>query len=203
MLSGGEQLSRPADNSAVPADPQENLRLQNQIIAEKVASYEAYNQISNALFIRNLQVYFARKRWPVQRTKLPHSLSISRMGWYWAANMYLNSQADAVAAGSVRIAEVNVKRFLDFEMPHVANLYEDIIYFPDLSSAQRVIESYDIDAFRDGIHWRYLQFALEELGGRVAMPADPFALELLAEAVANAGVLMLRLAGRSAIEGIA
>ena len=82
-------------------------------------------------------------------------------------------------------------------MPHVANLYEDIIYFPDLSSAQRVvIESYDIDAFRDsGIHWRYLQFALEELGGRVAMPADPFALELLAEAVANAGVLMLRLAG--------
>lgn len=199
LLSGGEQLQvAPADNSAVPADPQENLRLQNQIIAEKVASYEAYNQISNALFIRNLQVYFARKRWPGSEDEAAAFTEHFQNGLVaWAANMYLNSQADAVAAGSVRIAEVNVKRFLDFEMPHVANLYEDIIYFPDLSSAQRVvIESYDIDAFRDsGIHWRYLQFALEELGGRVAMPADPFALELLAEAVANAGVLMLRLAG--------
>ena len=99
LLSGGEQLQvAPADNSAVPADPQENLRLQNQIIAEKVASYEAYNQISNALFIRNLQVYFARKRWPGSEDEAAAFTEHFQNGLVaWAANMYLNSQADAVA----------------------------------------------------------------------------------------------------------
>ena len=199
LLGGSEQfVAAPPGQRGLPAELKENLRLQNQIIEEKVASYLEYNQISNALFIRNLQVYFARKRWPASDDEATAFTTQFQNGLVaWTANMYLSTQADAEASGSMRIEEVNIKRFLDFEMPHEANPYEDIIYFPALPSAQQVvIESYDIDAFRDsGIHWRYLQFALNELGERVAMPADPFALELLTEAVANAGVLMLRLAG--------
>jgi hypothetical protein len=200
-LLGGSEQSEVASPSqrGVPAELQENLRLQNQVIEEKVASYLAYNQVSNALFIRNLQVYFARKRWPASDDKAAAFTAQFQNGLVaWAANMYLSAQADAEASGSMRIEEINIKRFLDYEMAHEANPYEDITYFPALPSAQQVvIESYDIDAFRDsGIHWRFLQFALDELGDRVAMPADPFALELLTEAVANAGVLMLRLAGK-------
>jgi len=199
LLGGSKQseVGSPGQRG-VPTELQENLRLQNQIIEEKVASYLAYNQISKALFIRNLQVYFARKRWPASDDEAAAFTTQFQNGLVaWTANMYLSTQADAEASGSARIKEVNIKRFLDFEMAHEANPYEDIIYFPALPSAQQVVvESYDIDAFRDsGIHWRYLQFALDELGERVKMPADPFALELLTEAVANAGVLMLRLAG--------
>lgn len=41
-----------------------DLTLLHSIIKQKVASYAAYNNISNQLFVRNLQVYFARNRWP-------------------------------------------------------------------------------------------------------------------------------------------
>lgn len=63
-----------------------------------------------------------------------------------------------------------------------------------------VIESYDMDSFRDsGLHWRYLQFALEDPSFKAQLGADPFAAELLAENIAQFGVLMLRIAGQHAI----
>ena len=85
------------------------------------------------------------------------------------------------------------KRFL----PHVTNEYEDVIFFPRLGRGEQIaIESYDIDAFRDsGIHWHYLGSALDDLADPALPDADPFGAELLAEYVAQFGVLVLRMAG--------
>ncbi len=41
-----------------------DFKVINSVIRQKIASYEAYNEISMPVFIRNLQVYFARFRWP-------------------------------------------------------------------------------------------------------------------------------------------
>ena len=46
-----------------------NLALIRKIIKQKVESYAAYNKISEQLFIRNLQVYFARLSWPKDKSK--------------------------------------------------------------------------------------------------------------------------------------
>ena len=77
------------------------------------------------------------------------------------------------------------------------NEYEDAQFFPKLPADQQVaIESYDMDAFRDsGTHWRYLQFVLEEPDFAGTLEPDPFAAELLAEHIAQFGVLVLRVTG--------
>lgn len=40
------------------------LTVLHSIIDQKVASYKQYNQVSNQLFIRNLQVFLSKNRWP-------------------------------------------------------------------------------------------------------------------------------------------
>lgn len=167
-------------------------------VAEKIRAYAEFNQISNALFIRNLQVYFARKRWPESSAEAQAFREKYTAGLVaWTRNLYDSVQNYVLSEGRNLIGERDVQAFLKNEMPTRANPYEDIIFFPDLGRDQQItIESYDIDAFRDsGVHWRYLEFAFKDLGPKVLLPADPFALELISEAIANAGVLMFRLAG--------
>ncbi|NBT30188.1 MAG: VCBS repeat-containing protein, partial [Gammaproteobacteria bacterium] len=148
--------------------------------------------------IRNLQVYFARKRWPESSAEAQAFREKYTAGLVaWTRNLYDSVQNYVLSEGRNLIGERDVQAFLKNEMPTRANLYEDIIFFPNLGRDQQItIESYDIDAFRDsGVHWRYLEFAFKDLGPKVLLPADPFALELISEAIANAGVLMFRLAG--------
>ena len=132
LLGGSEQFEAASPGQrGVPAELQENLRLQNQIIEEKVASYLEYNQISNALFIRNLQVYFARKRWPASDDEATAFTTQFQNGLVaWTANMYLSTQADAEASGSMRIEEVNIKRFLDLKCPMKRILMRTSFTFP-------------------------------------------------------------------------
>ena len=97
------------------------------------------------------------------------------------------------------IREADVHGYVQQVLPHKANVYEDIIFFHLPKSDQVIIEAYDIDAFRDsGIHWRYLQYAIDDTPS-ITLEADAFALELLTESIANAGVLMLRLAGEESL----
>jgi hypothetical protein len=54
-----------------------------------------------------------------------------------------------------------------------------------------------MDAFRDGgLHWRYLQYVIEDPKFRGRVEPDPFAAEIITENVAQFGVLLLREAGR-------
>ena len=194
----GADAGRPGGLEAPEGQP-----LLAGIIAQKRASYAAYNQISNQLFVRNLQVYFARLSWP----KDPGRARVFRQAFTesviaFAADLYRDAAEQAAKAGAAVIGErevaISAQRFL----PHEVNQYEDVIFFPRLGRERSItIESYDFDAFRDsGIHWHYLGNALEDLAAEKLPDADPFAAELLAEMVANFGVLALRMAGE---EGIA
>jgi len=188
---GPEAGTRP---DAGPAD----MTLTHAIVEQKVRSYARYNEISNQLFIRNLQVYFAKRRWPesseeAQNFRVQFTESLISM----ARDIYLGSQSIALGRGSQLIQERDVADFINDYMPHRVNEYEDAIFFPRLDrSEQVVIEAYDMDAFRDsGIHWRYLQFAIQSDGFQARLAPDPFALELITENIAQIGVLLLRLTG--------
>jgi hypothetical protein len=175
-----------------------NLALTNAVIERKVRAYAKYNGISNQLFVRNLQVYFAKRRWPesteeARSFRQLYTESLISM----VQDIYAGAESSARVRGSAIIQEQDVSEFLTGYMPHRVNEYEDAIFFPRLPPKDQItIESYDMDAFRDsGIHWRYLQFALESDGFRPQLEPDPFALELITESIAQLGVLLLRLTG--------
>ena len=175
-----------------------DLSLTNAVIDRKVRAYAKYNDISNQLFVRNLQVYFAKRRWPETSEEATAFRGLFTEALIaMARDIYLGSESVALARGSALIQERDVAGFLGDYMPHEVNQYEDAIFFPRLPRNEQVfIEAYDMDAFRDsGIHWRYLQFAIQSDGFRASLEPDPFALELITESIAQLGVLLLRLTG--------
>lgn len=172
--------------------------LLKSIIKQKIASYKTYNKISNQLFVRNLQVYFARTSWPKdpevgrQFRGLFTESMIS-----FAADLYKGAEANALKKGHEFIEESDVNDFVQKFIPHKINDYEDAIFFPLLDAKEQIeIESYDMDAFRDtGIHWRYLGYAIDEPEFKAYLEPDPFASELIVENIAQFGVLALRMTG--------
>jgi hypothetical protein len=173
-----------------------NSGMLKQIVQQKLKSYQAYNQVNNQLFARNLQVYFALATLPQdkqQDLKFRTTLTQAMVGF--SESLY--EQANTMAIDQVVITEAAVQRALDVLLPHDVNQYEDVVFFPKYPKKQRiVIESYDMDAFRDsGLHWHYLANALDNLESAKLKEADPFAAELLTEGIAHFGVLLLRLSG--------
>ncbi len=167
-----------------------------KVIQQKIASYDQYNQLSASVFLRNIQVFFARQMWPVDekvstglRTYFLESLIEFTKGLVRHSHQISQARKDAM----IRIRDVQqaVQLFLPFE----ANDFEDIIYFPNDVENRITIEAYDLDAFRDGgIHWRILDYALDDQEIYQAL-IDPVAAELVVEGVAQLGVLVLRVAG--------
>lgn len=175
------------------------LTVLHSIIDQKVASYKQYNQVSNQLFIRNLQVFLSKNRWPETQQESQRFIGLFQEAVIVFANdLYLGAEIVANHHKHNLIRESDVSAFIQHFIPHQVNQYEDVIFFPRLPPTRQVpIESYDMDAFRDsGNHWRYLQFAIQhpEFNGQLA--PDPFAAELLAENIAQFGVLLLRLVGQ-------
>ncbi len=174
-----------------------------QTMAQKIASYEAYNKISMKVFLRNLQVYFARHQWPsdVEEGNKFRNLFTRAMTTF-AFESWQYAEAAAKKKGRPFIREADVDEMWQSFVPFDVNEYEDVIFFPRLGrEGSLTIEAYDFDAFRDsGIHWRYLQFAMEDYPDRLSMEPDPFAAELMVEGIAQFGVLALRLAGMEAKE---
>jgi hypothetical protein len=172
-------------------------------IEQKVNAYEAYNKISMQVFLRNLQVYFARHQWPsdpemgkkFRDTFTEAMVDFAYEGWKYAENI-------AKSKKHRFIREEDVHEMWNSFVPFEVNEYEDVIFFPKLGrSGSLTIEAYDFDAFRDsGIHWRYLQFAMQDHLEDLSLEPDPFAAELLVEGIAQFGVLALRLAGIAAKE---
>jgi len=171
--------------------------LLGKIIQQKINSYAQYNQISNQLFIRNMQVYFARLSWPTDKA----DAEIFRKGFIdalvgYAVELYKGVVELTAKNGHEVIQEEHVAHFIKHFTPYEINEYEDIEYFSNLPDGKVTLESYDLDAFRDsGVHWVYLGYALESQEISQFLDSDPFAAELLAENVAQFGVLLLREAG--------
>ena len=188
---------------AAAAPPTSKFGTIRAVIAEKLAAFEKYNQLSMAVFLRNLQVYMARHMWPSD----PEEGRIFREQFTevmvaWTQDVLLEADKRARAAGHRLIRVEDVHQALHHFQPHEANQYEDIIYFPRLGRNERiVIEAYDLDSFRDpGMHWLYLREAIEDRKYKGTIEPDPFAAELLTEGAAQMGVLVLRVAGMIATE---
>lgn len=194
-------LQAPVVKSVEPSmNPAEMVKA---LIDKKIAAYEAYNQISNKVFMRNLQVYFARMPWPStpeEAKAFKDDFQTVMMGF--TEDVYLGVERVAKARKHAVIRVEDVKAFADRFIPHQINAYEDALFFPKLSADEQVnLESYDMDAFRDsGLHWRYLQWTLEKSDFKPERQLDPFSAELFVENVAQFGVLVLRMAGMAAKE---
>ncbi len=178
---------RPADFSVIRG-----------MVAEKLAAYEAYNSVSMQVFMRNLQVYFARYQWPADEdTGEALKVAFNESMIAFMKDLLRDSAALAEAEGEPFVRLRHVHAALQRLTPFEVNQYEDVIFFPRLPrDEQIIIEAYDADSFRDGgLHWRYLDEALEEVASELPVAPDPFAAELLTEGVAQFGVLVLRAAG--------
>lgn len=190
-----------ATEDKAPPGPSPLLTLARAITEGKVASYAAYNEVSNQLFFRNIQVHFARRAWPSEpeeKGRLKGALTESLIAF--AGDLYVASQGMSQGRGGGLITEADVHAATQAMAPFSVDIQEDVTFFSRLDDAEQVwLEAYDLDAFRDsGLHWRYLAFAFDAPNFKPALDIDPFALELLTESVAQMGVLMLRLAGEGA-----
>ena len=197
LLAGQAPAVKEKDKPSAPGKT--DFTILKQIIAQKMASYEKYNEISMAVFLRNLQVYFARHRWPkdAKTAKEFQSLFTESMVLF-SHDLYKGAEKIAVARGHAFIRDDDVDAFAQSFVPHRINEYEDAIFFPKLPAAQQVeLEAYDMDSFRDGgLHWRYLQYVIEDPKFDGKLAPDPFAAEMLTENIAQFGVLLLRETGR-------
>lgn len=201
-LFGDRKLAAPAFIAdGKKPDTLAGLAILQSIIEGKLASYEAYNNIANQLFARNVQVYYARMKMPADPEKsLAFRQAYTEAMITFSANLYLAAQR--LAAGSALIEEQHVAEALERVLPHQMNTYEDAVYFTQLPKEEQLtVEAYDMDSFRDGgLHWQYLGEAVQEIKERITHAPDPFASELLSESVANYGVLLLRIAGQIGAE---
>ena len=194
-----EAAPPPAPEQGKPAD----LTLLRKVIAQKRMAYEATSKLSAPVFLRNIQVYFARHRWPAtpEESATLKSTFNEAMAFF-AQDLYRGSQKRAELRGQSAARVEDVSGFARLFVPHRIDQNEGALFFPNLPRDQQVeIEAYDVDSFRDsGLHWRYLEAALEDPRFTPTLELDPFAAELLVEAVARYGVLLLRMAGDVARE---
>ena len=205
MITAPKANNEQTDASAAVATSikRSDFSLLHAIIEQKLSSYAAYNHISNQVFVRNLQVYFARHRWPKDPEIGNQFKQIFTAAMVQYANdLFIGAEEIARERKHALIRVQDVETFSQRFVPYAVNEYEDAIFFPKLPGEQSVtLESYDMDAFRDsGIHWRYLQFAIEDSNFKGTIEPDPFAAELLVENIAQFGVLVLRVAGSIAKE---
>jgi hypothetical protein len=173
----------------------------NAIVAEKLAAYEKYNDLSQAVFLRNVQVYMSRHMWPTDPAEgKAFKDQFTETMIAWTGDVMLEAEKRAKKRGHALIRVDDVHDAVQLYEPHVLNEYEDCIYFPRLPKKEQVvIEAYDLDAFRDpGLHWFYLKEVLSDPKYKGTLEPDPFAAELLTEGGAQMGTLILRVAGKIA-----
>jgi hypothetical protein len=194
--------TRPGEQ-ILPSSPaaRERYATLRAVNKEKLAAFAKYNDLTLPVFMRNIQVYFARHRWPTDEAEseaLRGAFTETMVAF--AHDLLLEAEKEARRANRSLIGLDDVHAALERFCPYELNSYEDVIYFPRLPRADRVtIEAYDLDSFRDpGLHWFYLDQVVSDPGFSGQLEPDPFAAELLTEGIAQFGVLVLRLAGEEA-----
>jgi hypothetical protein len=190
------------NEAVIELSHQEIIDLVEAIIQEKLKAYEAYNTINQAVFMRNIQVYFSKVPWPKEQQESDalknHFTTIMVQ---FARELLLATQEEALKEGANQLHYKQMYQAVQLFLPHTVNSFEDVTYFPKLGTKKSIaIEAYDLDAFRDiGLHWQYLRFVLQDSGADVKLLPDPFALEIYVEGVAQFAVLLFRMAGEVAI----
>ena len=182
----------------------ESMKVVRAIIAEKIAAYRDYNDISRddmkVLLVTNIHRFYALYPLPriVEETdnflKFYHGTLADFTG-----ELIRQAQGQAQQAGHHLLRAADAIGAVQKLTPHEIDEFEDVTFFNNLAKANQVtIESYDCDSLRDaGIHWMSLESALDD-DPPFSMALDPFAAEIITEGASQYGVLVLRLAGQIA-----
>lgn len=177
--------------------------LLRRIIAQKLVSYDRYNQVQAPLLYSNIKSFYARHSWPEDREEIEAiQREFSKVIGNFIAQSILLAEKLKDAGAEPLIRESHVERVYEAIAPFQINQYEDITYFYHLPPEQQVrIEAYDADSFRDsGVHWQLIRNVLDSRDFPLRSDFDPFATELLAEGTAQMSVLIYRVAGLIAKE---
>ncbi|MFT5167067.1 MAG: hypothetical protein ACI8P3_002304 [Saprospiraceae bacterium] len=189
---------RPTLSTAAKKTNINNKALLYEIINQKLAAYQNYNHINQAVFLRNIQVYFSKVRWPTDPDINKELINFFTETMVQFSSDLLNyTETLALQQNKPNIEYNEIYYAVQAYLPHSINMFEDVTYFPNLGNNQQVvIEAYDLDAFRDsGLHWKYLKYALDDRKENLKAAPDPFALELMVEGIAQFAVVVFRLGG--------
>ncbi|WP_299885138.1 CRTAC1 family protein [uncultured Lacinutrix sp.] len=174
-----------------------NNAIIKDIIKQKLESYNTYNAIITNVFLRNIQVYFARQKWPVEKTisdQLKNYYIESLVQFSNSLLKEANKTSTKNQHTLIRVSDIQLA--LSSFLPYSTNAFEDVLFFPNNALESINIESYDLDAYRDsGIHWKILEYSINDLNDTTIKNLDPNAAELVVEGIAQLGVLTLRIAG--------
>lgn len=180
----------------------EGVDILNQIIDAKITTYIKYNKVDPekklSIFYRNIAKYYARRQMIGARVKqLDIIRTFDRKMIDFTANTLITAQDKARGADHLIIRAEDMDKASQELLPHTLNELEDTIFFPNLPKEKKIsLEAYDMDSFRDfALHWVLLQRTVNAKGFSLEVPLDPFAAEVLVEAVAQRGVLLFRMAG--------
>lgn len=207
-LAGGVD---PGVGSAAP-DPAlvrtKSLALLERIAAGKLAAYQHYNGLdgeeAHKLLVFNISRFYARQ--PLSRYKTDRRTFVaafrSRLRTF-AGELLQVADDRASAAGHPLIRAGDAQGAAQRLVPHRIDEFEDVHIFPNLSADERIsLEVFDCDSLRDfGLHWQALVRAARTAPDAQRLP-DPIAAEILAETISQYGVLLLRLAGGIAEQGV-
>jgi hypothetical protein len=177
--------------------PNTNNSLTKAIISQKLASYKKYNDVNEALFLRNIQVYFAKQKWP-KEIQVSNDLRTYYLESLIQFTKTLLTQASSISVKKNHplIRPEDIETSLHNFLPSSTNSFEDVTFFPNHLSEKITLESYDLDSFRDsGFHWTILGYALDDLTNDTIADLDPNAAEITVEGIAQLGVLALRIGG--------
>ena len=171
----------------------------------KLAAYQTYNELESIdleqHFWRNVEAFYAIYPLGTKNKTLMAELSRAYGDQMRDFAKRLVSAADEIAstAGHLLIRAADANRAVSELMPHEIDDFEDVHLFFRLPSEDRVtLEAYDCDAYRDtGAHWQYLQDVYKSRSWGELVP-DPFAAEIITEAISGYGVLLFRVAGKLA-----
>jgi hypothetical protein len=198
----------PVRRSASPASPEgraQALALLDGIVDAKVAAYRRFNNFDSneiPLLVFNISRFYARQ--PVSsviedRRKI--ITTFMRELDAFSEDLLRDAGRLGREAGDPLIRSPEAAAAAQHLVPNRIDEFEDVHVFERLAEADRItLDSFDCDSFRDfGAHWWSLRRAAHAAPSDSMLP-DPFAAEVLAEAVSQYGVLLLRIAGTIARE---
>ena len=205
LSAGGEPLpSESPSPETVTPQASERFATIRAIVAEKLAAYEAYNELTSQVFLRNLQVYFARYRWPTDADEgIAFRDGFNQAMTRFASDLLLDSERIARAAGH-RLIRVRGRR------PARCSASSRTRSTPTRTSSTsrgcRVTggspsrPTTSTPSGTPACTGSTSSKCSTTRASRATLEPDPFAAELLAEGVAQFGGLVLRVAGRVATE---
>ncbi len=212
LLPGMQGFTPPGANPNLATDAKSRaqlLALLEALIASKLSAYQKYNELddhdaTDSLLRSVVARYFARVPIPVRNDGwLDFFSTFNGLLNEFSMDVLLEASANAAGAGHDLIRAADASRAVQKLIPHEIDDFEDVHMFPRLASTDRItLEAYDCDSFRDfGLHWPPLERAVRVLPKEARLP-DPFAAEIIAEAISQYGVLLLRVAGDIARQNV-